>query len=50
MRLPIDLLAGDTRIREGLDAGRPVAALERAWGRDLAAFADRAARIHLYRS
>jgi len=49
VRLPIDLLTGDPRIREGLDAGRSVAALERGWARDLAAFRDRAAAYHLYR-
>ena len=49
VRLPIDLLTGDPRIREGLDAGRPIAAMERAWTRDLAAFADRAANVQLYR-
>ena len=47
VRLPIDLLTGDARIREGLDAGRPVAALERGWSRELAAFEARAAgRVH----
>ena len=30
-RMPIDLLTGDAAIREGLDAGRPVADLEAAW-------------------
>ncbi|HEY5998778.1 MAG TPA: DUF1343 domain-containing protein, partial [bacterium] len=48
-RLPIDLLTGDARIRAGLDAGRPPAALERAWSRELAAFEARAAAFHLYR-
>jgi uncharacterized protein YbbC (DUF1343 family) len=48
-RLPIDLLTGDPRLREGLEAGWTVAAMERAWTRDLAAFADRATNFHLYR-
>jgi uncharacterized protein YbbC (DUF1343 family) len=30
-RLPIDLLTGDAAIREGIDAGRPIADLEAAW-------------------
>jgi uncharacterized protein YbbC (DUF1343 family) len=49
VRLPIDLLTGDPRIREDLEAGRPVAAMERAWSRGLAAFEDRAGRHRLYR-
>ena len=49
MRLPIDLLTGDTRIREGLDAGGRSPRMERAWSRELAAFEDRAASYHLYR-
>ncbi|HWR97247.1 MAG TPA: hypothetical protein VN317_02415, partial [Candidatus Methanoperedens sp.] len=48
-RLPIDLLTGDPRLREGIDAGRPVAALERSWSRELAAFQERATGFHLYR-
>jgi uncharacterized protein YbbC (DUF1343 family) len=34
-RLPIDLLTGDAAIREGLDAGRPIADLEAAWQPEL---------------
>jgi len=49
VRLPIDLLTGDRRIREGLDAGRPVAAMERSWSRGLAAFEGRAGQHRLYR-
>jgi uncharacterized protein YbbC (DUF1343 family) len=49
VRLPIDLLTGDPRIRVGLDAGRSVAAMEGGWARELAAFRDRAATSYLYR-
>jgi uncharacterized protein YbbC (DUF1343 family) len=49
VRLPIDLLTGDARIREGLETGRPVTAMERAWSKELKAFEDRAASCHLYR-
>lgn len=35
---PIDLLAGGSQIREGLDAGRPVSELVASWQADLAAF------------
>jgi uncharacterized protein YbbC (DUF1343 family) len=49
VRLPIDLLTGDPHLREGIDAGRPVAAMERSWSRELAAFADSAERFRLYR-
>lgn len=49
-RLPIDLLTGDVRIREGLDAGRPVTMMERSWSRELTTFEDRAAAYHLYGS
>jgi uncharacterized protein YbbC (DUF1343 family) len=49
VRLPFDLLAGDPLIREGLEAERSVAAMERLWSRELAAFANRAERFRLYR-
>jgi uncharacterized protein YbbC (DUF1343 family) len=49
VRMPFDLLAGDPAIRAGLAAGTPVARLERAWARDLAAFRDRAEACLLYR-
>ena len=48
-RLPIDLLAGNKSIREGLDAGRSVAAMQREWSRELTAFEERAADFLLYR-
>jgi len=48
VRLPFDLLTGDPLIRKGLDTGRPVAAMERAWSRDLTTFSKRAERFHIY--
>ena len=47
-RLPIDLLTGDAAIREGLDAGRPVAVLEAAWQADLEAFRQASREFWLY--
>jgi uncharacterized protein YbbC (DUF1343 family) len=49
VRLPIDLLTGDSHIREALEAGTPVSRLERGWQRDLAAFGERAEPHLLYR-
>jgi uncharacterized protein YbbC (DUF1343 family) len=43
-----DLLAGDTRVREGLLADRTVEALTRAWADDLARFAEARKRYWLY--
>jgi len=48
-RLPIDLLAGDPRIREGIDAGRSLRDLEREWLPELTAYEGRAASHHLYK-
>jgi uncharacterized protein YbbC (DUF1343 family) len=48
-RLPIDLLAGDPRIREGIDAGRSLRDLEREWQPELAAYEERAVTHHLYK-
>jgi len=47
-RLPIDLLTGDAAIREGFDAGRPVAELETAWQPDLEAFRQASREFWLY--
>jgi len=47
-RLPIDLLTGDATIREGLDAGRPVAELEASWQPDLEAFRQESRQYWLY--
>ena len=47
-RLPIDLLTGDAAIREGLDAGRPVAELETAWQLELEAFRRASREFWLY--
>jgi uncharacterized protein YbbC (DUF1343 family) len=47
-RLPIDLLTGDAAIREGIDAGRPVAELEAAWQPGLQDFAVAGRGFWLY--
>jgi uncharacterized protein YbbC (DUF1343 family) len=47
-RLPIDLLTGDAAIREGLDAGRPLAELAAAWQPDLQAFIEAGREFWLY--
>jgi uncharacterized protein YbbC (DUF1343 family) len=39
-RLPIDLLTGDAAIREGLDKGTGVSALEASWQKELGEFLD----------
>ncbi len=48
VRQPIDLLTGDPRLREAIDAGTPLPRLERSWRKDLAAFEHRAANHRLY--
>jgi uncharacterized protein YbbC (DUF1343 family) len=48
VRLPIDLLTGNPLIREGLEAGRPVAAMERAWSHELTTFSKRAEHFQIY--
>jgi uncharacterized protein YbbC (DUF1343 family) len=48
-RLPIDLLTGDKAIREGLEAGRPLAALEAAWQPDLQTFIETSRQFWFYR-
>jgi uncharacterized protein YbbC (DUF1343 family) len=47
-RLPIDLLTGDATIREGIDAGRPLADLEAAWQPDLKVFIEASREFWLY--
>lgn len=47
-RLPFDLLTGDPAVRQGLDAGRPVADLEAAWIPDLEAFRQASREFWLY--
>ncbi|MBM4286180.1 MAG: DUF1343 domain-containing protein [Deltaproteobacteria bacterium] len=47
-RLPIDLLTGDPAIREGLEAGQPLAELEAAWEGELQEFRERSRGFRLY--
>jgi uncharacterized protein YbbC (DUF1343 family) len=47
-RLPFDILCGTDAVRRALEAGRPPAAIERAWAPALAAWRRRAARHHAY--
>jgi uncharacterized protein YbbC (DUF1343 family) len=47
-RLPIELLTGDAAIREGLDAGRPLAELEAAWQPGLSVFIETSRTFWLY--
>jgi uncharacterized protein YbbC (DUF1343 family) len=47
-RWPIDLLTGDAAIREGLDAGRPLAELEAAWQVDLNDYLTASSDFRLY--
>ncbi len=47
-RLPIDLLTGDAAIREGIDAGRPIASLEAAWQPELQDFLKASREFWLY--
>ena len=49
VRLPFDILAGDPAVREAINAGTPLARVERSWGRGLAAFRDAAESSLLYR-
>ncbi len=48
-RLPIDILSGDPRIREALEAKSRPAALERRWGARLDSFREVAENCLLYR-
>ena len=47
-RLPIDLLTGDAAIREGIDAGTPIADLEAAWQPELQKFLVESREFWLY--
>jgi uncharacterized protein YbbC (DUF1343 family) len=47
-RLPIDLLTGDEGLRQGIDAGTPVAGLEAAWQPGLKEFVERRREFLLY--
>ncbi len=48
-RLPIDVLTGDPAVREALESGGDLRAMERSWRREIVAFAAEAASIRLYR-
>jgi uncharacterized protein YbbC (DUF1343 family) len=48
-RQPIDLLTGDTVIREGLDQGTPVLELEAGWQKDLEDFLEARQELLIYR-
>ncbi|MFW6241215.1 MAG: exo-beta-N-acetylmuramidase NamZ domain-containing protein [Thermodesulfobacteriota bacterium] len=47
-RLPMDLILGDRRVRTRLEAGEPVAEIERDWEADLRRFGEEARRFHRY--
>jgi uncharacterized protein YbbC (DUF1343 family) len=47
-KLPIDVILGDRRIREGLEQGRPILEMEREWAKDLDEFLKVRARYLLY--
>jgi uncharacterized protein YbbC (DUF1343 family) len=48
-KLPIDIICGTDTIRKGIERGRPLAEIERAWAPGLAAWMRRRARFLLYR-
>jgi uncharacterized protein YbbC (DUF1343 family) len=47
-RLPIDVIAGGTRIREQIEGGKTVAEIAESWAKDEAAFAERRKPYLLY--
>jgi uncharacterized protein YbbC (DUF1343 family) len=47
-KLPIDIICGTDTIRKGIERGRPLTEIERAWAPDLAAWMRRRARFLLY--
>jgi uncharacterized protein YbbC (DUF1343 family) len=47
-RLPLDLIIGDRAVRENLEAGIPVAELERGWQRELDDYRERRRAVLLY--
>ena len=47
-RLPMDLILGDSRVRQGLEAGRPLAELETDWRGELEVFAEMRQHYFLY--
>ncbi len=48
-RPPIDVLTGDPAIREALESGADLRALERAWAREILAFEKESLTFRLYR-
>jgi len=47
-RMPIDLIIGDQRVREALEAGAEIDQLEYTWQEELAGFAERRRGVLLY--
>ncbi len=47
-RLPIDVLTGDPAVRQALEGGGDLRALERSWRAEIAAFAREAREVRLY--
>ncbi len=48
-RLPIDVLTGDPAVREALESGADLRALERSWRREIQGFARESAEVQIYR-
>jgi uncharacterized protein YbbC (DUF1343 family) len=47
-KLPIDLVAGDRRVREALEREKPISEVESSWQEDLQIFEQQARNHHLY--
>jgi uncharacterized protein YbbC (DUF1343 family) len=48
-RLPIDVLLGDPTVREALESGADLRALERSWRGEIEAFRKESLAVRLYR-
>ncbi|MFQ5878365.1 MAG: exo-beta-N-acetylmuramidase NamZ domain-containing protein [Acidobacteriota bacterium] len=48
-RLPIDVLSGDPEVRDALESGGDLRALERSWRKEIAGFERESAAVRLYR-
>jgi uncharacterized protein YbbC (DUF1343 family) len=48
-RLPIDVLTGDPKVREAIESGASLPALERSWRREIEAFRRESLPFRLYR-
>jgi uncharacterized protein YbbC (DUF1343 family) len=48
-RLPIDVLTGDPKVREAIESGASLTALERSWRREIEAFRRESLPFRLYR-